>query len=244
MTLRDFIEEVESHDRSMVVFETGASNSEGIERIERFFDQGTISRERTPQLVTQFASLLPGEGVVAVSTLDEFDGDYLLVDSGFEIVGARSRDRIDTPEFVVRIDEATFLVAAGNTPLLTEMSHHIEELALERDGGTLWTGMQELSRLGEPRTYAIYERLADSDVESHVFGRSGDSDPDPGQGVETHGLRTAEILESWFVVYRGETVSAALVAVETEPGTFRGFWTFESEVAGRVGKYVRRTHES
>jgi hypothetical protein len=145
---------------------------------------------------------------------------------------------------VVRIDEATFLVAAGNTPLLTEMSHHIEELALERDAGTLWTGMQELSRLGEPQTYAIYERLADSDVESHVFGRSGDSDPDPGPGVETHGLETTEILESWFVVYRDEAVSAALVAVETEPGTFRGFWTFESEVADRVGEYVRRTYES
>jgi hypothetical protein len=240
MTLREFIEEAENRDRSMVVFETGADGSERIERIERFFDEGTVSREREPRLVAQFASLFPEEGVVAVSTLDEFDGDYLLVDSGFEVVGTRSRDRIDAPEFVVRVDDATFLVAAGNTPLLTEMSHHIEEFALHRDAGTLWTGMQELSRLGESRTYAIYERLADSGVESHVFGRSGESDPDPG--VRTHGDATPEILESWFVVYQGDAGSAALVAVETDPGTFRGFWTFESELADRVGEYVRRTY--
>lgn len=240
MILKDFIDEAESRDRSMVVFETGASGSDRIERIERFFDEDTLSRELEPRLVTQFASFLPEEEVVAVSTLEEFDGDYLLVDSGFEIVGTRPRDRIDTPEFVVRVDGGTFLVAAGNTPLLTEMSHHIEELALDCDAGTLWTGMQELSRLGEPRTRAIYERLADSDVESHVYGRSGESDPDPG--VDTRGYATTEIRESWFVVYQGDTGSAALVATEIEPGTFRGFWTFESELADRVGEYVRRTY--
>lgn len=240
MTLRDFIDEAESRDRSMVVFETETDGSEGLERLERFFDEVTVSREREPRLVAQFASVLPEEGVVAVSTLDEFDGDFILVDSGFEVVGTRSRDRIDTPEFVVRIDEATFLVAAGNTPLLTAMSHHIEEFALDRDAGILWTGMQELSRLSESRTYAMYERLAGSGVESHVFGRSGESDPDPG--VETHGDASTEILESWFVVYQGDAGSAALVAVETDPGTFRGFWTFESELADRVGEYVRRTY--
>jgi hypothetical protein len=242
MTLKDFIKEAENRDRSMVVFETEADESERLERLERFFDVGTVSREREPRLVAQFASILPKEEVVAVSTLDEFDGDFLLVDSGFEVVGTRSRDQIDAPEFVVRIDEVTFLVAAGNTPLLTEMSHHIEELALDRDAGTLWTGMQELSRLDESRTRGIYERLADSGVESHVFGQSGESDPDPG--VETHGDARTEILESWFVVYQDDAGSAALVAVETDPGTFRGFWTFESELADRVGEYVRRTYIS
>jgi hypothetical protein len=242
MTLKDFIDEAENRDRSMVVFETAETDAGRIERLERFFDEGTLSRERRPRLVTQFASVLPDEEVVAVSTLEEFDGDYLLVDSGFEIVGTRPRDRIEAPEFVVRVDGGTFLVAAGNTPLLTEMSHHIEELALDCDAGTLWTGMQELSRLGEPRTRAIYERLADSDVESHVYGRSGESDPDPG--VDTRGYATTEIRESWFVVYQGDTGSAALVATESEPGTFRGFWTFESELADRVGEYVRRTYRA
>ncbi|MEF8851708.1 MAG: DICT sensory domain-containing protein [Haloarculaceae archaeon] len=241
MTLRDFIEEAEDRDRSMVVFETGAGDgAESIERVARFFEDGTLSRGREPGLVTQFASFLPDEGLVAVSTLDEFDGDYLLVDSSFEVVGTLPRERIDAPELVVRVDEATFLVAAGNTPLLTEMSHHIEELALDRDAGTLWTGMQELSRLGEPRTRAVYERLADSGVEAHVFGRAGESDPDPG--VQTHGDATKEIRESWFVVYRADVASAALVATETEPGTFRGFWTFETDLADRVGEYVRRTY--
>lgn len=241
MTLEDFIEEAENRDRSMVVFEAGTGDAtESIDRIERFFDDVTVCREREPRLVTQFASFLPDENLVAVSTLDEFDGDFLLVDSSFEVVGLLPRDRIDAPELVVRVEEATFLVAAGNTPLLTEMSHHIEELALDCDVGTLTTGMQELSRLAEPRTRSIYERLATSGVETHVFGRPGGSDPE--LGIETHGLETDEITESWFVVYRADSGSAALVATEIEPDTYRGFWTFEADRVRDVLSYVRETY--
>jgi hypothetical protein len=241
MTLTDFIEETERQGRSMVVFKPNdEGDTEILDRIDRFFDDAVLSQESEPRLLTQFASFLPAENLVAVSTLDEFAGDFLLIDSSFEVVGTRARDRIETPELLVQFEEATFLVAAGNTPLLTEISHHIEELALHCNEGVVTTGMQELSRLAEPRTRSIYERLADSDVETHVFGRATGSSPE--LGIQTHALEDSEIADSWFVVYQSESASAALVATEVEPDTYRGFWTFESELTDRIDDYIRQTY--
>jgi hypothetical protein len=241
MTLADFIEETETRDCSLTVVEPGdGDGTKTLDRLERFFDDAILYQESEPKLLTQFASFLPEKNLVAVSTLDEFTGEFLLIDSNFEIVGTIPRDRIDTPELLVQFEAATFLVAAGNTPILTEISHHIEELALYCDAGTITTGMQELSRLGEPRTRSIYERLAASDVETHVFGRATGSSPE--LGIETHWLDNSEIANSWFVVYESESTSAALVATEIEPDTYRGFWTFESELTDRIGEYLRATY--
>jgi hypothetical protein len=241
MTLADFIDETETRDRSIVVSEPRTTDgTEMLDQLERFFDDGIVHREPKPRLRTQFASFLPEENLVAVSTLDEFAGEFLLIDSSFEVVGTLPRERIGTPELLVQFQEATFFVAAGNTPLLTEMSHHIEELAIHCDEGVVTTGMQELSRLSEPRTRSIYERLANTTVETHVLGHADGSSPE--LGIETHNLDNSEIAASWFVVYQSDAASAALVALEIEPNTYHGFWTFESELTGRLDEYLRQTY--
>jgi hypothetical protein len=240
MGLATYIDEVGQRTRSISVYDTG--DREGIERLSAFFGSVEVRGVTDhPGLISRFSAPVPDRDAVAISTIDELGGDYVLVDSEFEVVGTLPREELDVPEFVVRFDETTFRVAEGNKPLLNEMSRHIERLALRRDAGQLLTGVQELSRLRiESRTDETYRRLADSNVDTHVFGR-GDSD-DTDRESSVHESDAAEIADSWFVVFRDDDAGAALVAVETDPNTYRGFWTFERDLVEEIADYIERTY--
>lgn len=240
MGLATYIGEVGQRRRSISVYDTG--NREGIERLSSFFrDVEVLEVSEHPGILSRFSAPVPDRNIVAISTIDELGGDYVLVDPEFEVVGTLPREELDLPEFVVRFDETTFRVAEGNKPLLNEMSRHIERLALRRDAGQLLTGVQELSRLrGEPRTDEMYRQLADSNVDTHVFGR-GDSDYSDRE-ASVHENDAEEIADSWFVVFRDGDAGAALVAVETGPNTYRGFWTFERDLVEDVAEYIESTY--
>lgn len=75
----------------------------------------------------------------------------------------------------------------------------------------------------------------------------GEPDVDfPGNtGFETHTEVTEEVNQSRFVVFDGggnPTDKAATVALEEEPGSFRGFWTFDATFVDEVLAYVERTY--
>lgn len=243
MGILDFIEATATRERTLTVYSDGPEGRAGAERLESFFERVRVEAGENPGIVVQFASPVPERDAVAISTREEFDGDYVLVDADFEVVGTVAPEELSVPEYVVQVDEATFDVAEGTKYLLNAMSRHIEELALRCDEGKLLTGVQELSRLqNEARTHSTYDRLAESAVRTSVLGRPDVEDLDID--VDVRGRDDEEIATSWFVVYRtGDGSGAALVASEVAPGAYRGFWTFEASLANDVGEYLDTTYD-
>jgi hypothetical protein len=86
----------------------------------------------------------------------------------------------------------------------------------------------------------MYRRLTESPVETHVFGFA-DGDAVESQ-TTVHLSDGPEIADSWFVVFRDTDAGAALVATQTGPNTYRGFWTFEHDLVESVAAYVEETH--
>lgn len=242
MSLESYIDDVGQQTRSISVYETG--DPEGIKHLSEFFQNVQVEGvSNHPGIISRFSAPVPDHDAIAISTIDELDGDFVLVDSTFEIVGTLPREKLDVPDFVVRINKTTFGVAEGNKPLLNEMSRHIERLALRRGSGQLLTGVQEVSRLNdEPGTDNMYQKLAESTVETHVFGFADGNAVDSEASI--HLSDEPEIADSWFVVFHDDDddAGAALVAAQTGPNTYRGFWTFEHDLVESIAAYVEETY--
>lgn len=182
---------------------------------------------------------------IATSPLREIERTLLLVNSDLYITGTRSLDEIDTPEVVLNLDDVTFSVAGKQKFLLIHLSRHIEAMAARTVGGVLHSGFQDLSRITDERgTEAAYRQLVDRGVDVHVYGRDDWTDPFD-RPVTVHAHEEGEILDSWFVVHDGagdDDRKAALVAVETGPNEYRGFWTFEAAIVDDVLAYIDRTY--
>lgn len=88
----------------------------------------------------------------------------------------------------------------------------------------------------------MYERLADSETDTHVYGVP-DWQPPPDFDVTMHGGWSDEFRDAWFVVFVPEDRSAphaALVAIETEPRVWDGFWTYDEERVTTINEYIQR----
>lgn len=116
---------------------------------------------------------------------------------------------------------------------LVVVSRFIERRALGAGDGVLRSTFQRLSRLGrESGTRAVYQRLAQTDLSVHVYGRD-DWDVPETLTVETH------TGYPWCVVFRPPADSdphAALLALETGSNEWVGTWTYD---AGRVRRIER-----
>lgn len=85
-------------------------------------------------------------------------------------------------------------------------------------------------------TRRVYRRLAESDVEVHVYGVP-DTEPEEWDGLTVHPTAAEEIRDSWFVVYDGgwdPDGKAALLVQESDPGTYDGFWTYRTALTDRI----------
>lgn len=188
---------------------------------------------------------------MAVSSLGAVRDELLLVNSDIYVTGARELEAVQTPDVVAELDELPFTVTGDpehrkEKLLLIEMSRHIEAMAWQAGEGRLATGFQSLSRLERERgTRRVYARLgAETDVDTHVYG-APDADPSV-PGVTIHGVDDDEISRAWFVVYdSGEHAdeAAGLVAVEREPRTWEGCWTYDADRVRAVLDYLERTYE-
>jgi len=127
--------------------------------------------------------------------------------------------------------------------LLITISRHIERLAIESEGGKHRASFQRLSRIDDERgTRYAYEKLADSPVETHIYGIP-DWSPPVELDVTMHGGWSQDFRKSWFVVFKPEGEAAdhaALLAIETEPRIWEGFWTYDPETVDRVNGYIER----
>ncbi|SNR63400.1 hypothetical protein SAMN06264855_1251 [Halorubrum vacuolatum] len=139
--------------------------------------------------------------------------------------------------------------------LLITISRFIERTAWRAGSGTLRSSFQRLSRLSEEiGTQRVYERVPKAGVDTHVYGVADEYPTD--LDVTVHAGETSDFTDTWFVVYRPEdgprTVpdaesdfergvngGVALLAVETEPRLWQGYWTFDPERLERIDGYIR-----
>jgi hypothetical protein len=177
---------------------------------------------------------------LAVSPFDAVRDELLLVNADIYVTGTRGLAGVETPDVIEHLDELPFTVSgrpddSKEKLLLIQISRHIEAMAWQAGEGRLATGFQYLSRVDdESGTRRVYDHLGtETGVDAHVYGVP-DTDLDL-PGVTVHAEDTDELRKMWFVVYQSSVhphESAALVAVETEPETWEGCWTYDP---GRVG---------
>jgi len=157
------------------------------------------------------------------------------------------------PDVLTGLTDTEFTVAgypASNKEklVLIMISRFIEQLALVTGEGRLDSTFQRLSRLDdEYGTRTMYERLADSEVETHIYGIRDDPDVVTELDVHVHGGDTAAYRRSWVVVSGPDDASqlvetkpthAALVAIETGPNVWRGVWTYDESRVRRIQSHV------
>lgn len=141
-------------------------------------------------------------------------------------------------------NRVTFGIDSARRVELGRISRLFELAAWRTGTGSLHAGFQRFSRLErEPETAEIYRALVDAGVDVHIYGR-GDVTVDLGD-VTVHEETAEEIGNHWFVVYDGggdPDEMGAVLAREEHDGTFRGFWTYQPELAAGLLEYLRERY--
>lgn len=250
MPLETLLDVADDRDVSLVVVNREAPRP--IQSLlETLFDTQTVSvrEEHVPEADVDVVYLVEDEDVVASSPLSAVRDSILLVNSDLYITGARGPDEVDPPDVIDGLEGCRFRLRGypesnKEKLLLITISRYIERLALESDGGTHRASFQRLSRLEDERgTRYVYEELANSPVETHVYGIP-DWRPPAEFDVTMHGGWSRDFRDSWFVLFTpdgGTADSAALLAIETSPRTWEGFWTYDAETVDRLNRYIERT---
>ncbi|WP_255151288.1 DICT sensory domain-containing protein [Halorarius halobius] len=246
--LRVFAERSGGPSRSLVVL--NSSEPAPLPRLlEQAFEAQNVTVEVTRDVeeVTDLVVLVVDGEVVASSSLDELMDAYLLVNSDLYRTGTSGIDKYAAPEVLTGLHDTSFRLRGfphsnKEKLLLVLISRHIESLALDAGDGTLRSSFQRLSRLDDERgTREVYERLGDTDVDTHVYGVPDIDREMLPDAVDVHGGRTPVHRDSWFVVFdspNGEGEPAALVAIEEAENEWLGRWTFDAEQVAEVADVV------
>lgn len=250
MPLERFLDAPDGPNRSLTV--VNRTQPEPFQRmIEKLFDgQDVRTAEGSSQ---QFAEntvlLLEGEDVVAKSQLEELQDSILMVNSDLYSTGTRDLENTNVPAVIEELTDIRFSLQGypesnSEKLLLILISRYIERLAFEHGDGTLRSSFQRLSRIADEQgTRRVYERVADTDVDVHVYGQP-DWTPTPEFPVTMHGGYTADFRDSWFVIHtppdESATRAGALLAIEDEPRSWEGFWTYDDALVEDMAAYVRR----
>ena len=235
MTLRDFVDEIASNRRTLTVYAPDPD-----EALERYFETRNVTVRHEP---------IPDDGsggFVVVTADGEFVGS-LGADAVRELVLPTVDKRELGPNESIRVPmnllaDTTFVSFDARQLLVA--TREIEDRAYRRGRGTLRAGFQSLERLATQR--GKYETLAgEARLDVHVYGRP-DADPDLPDAT-IHGEDADEIAACWFVIFDGggdDRQACALLAeeVESDPRSFRGFWTYDPETVADVDEYLRATY--
>jgi hypothetical protein len=215
-----------------------------------------------PGDIENLVLLMEDDEVVAGSTLGELGDAVLFVNSDLYITGSRSLSDVDLPSVISGLDDATFTLRGypesnRQKLLLITISRFIERAAWTAGDGTLRSSFQRLSRIDdEVGTREVYERVADTGVDTHLYGVPDELPADLDAVI--HAGDDPDFTDSWFVVYRppegphpaesdpdsdlvrGVEGGVGLLAVETEPRVWRGLWTFDADRVSRLNRYIER----
>jgi len=241
-SLRSIFDDVRSGAPTLTVCNyEGESEALGV--IERYFDRHGVDVRQASLDVAQPSSvalLHHGDNLLASETVTALLG-AIDIDSATD-EGFKQRQ---TSDLLTNLEQSVFGAAAADKPLLIDVSHNVELLANRVGTGRLHAGFQQLSNLvDDEQASRIYERLAKSGVEVHVYGA-----PDTTtelSGVTVHEDDGEEMAESWFVVYDGggnPNQRAALLAIERDStDVFEGFWTYDADIVGPLDAYLTTTY--
>jgi hypothetical protein len=250
--LNSFLDTPSEPGRSLVVLNrTEPEPIQGM--LENLLDGQAVGiEERLDDEYDEDTVLLVEEGeVIGSSRLQELEDAILLVNSDLFITGTRDLEGTQVPTVIEGLTEHPFELRGypeSNTEklLLILISRHIEKIAYAAGRGTLRTSFQRLSRLvDEKGTREVYETVADTGVDVHVYGQP-DWVPPEEFDVTMHGGYNQDFRRSWFVLYepppgeRGSHDPAALLAIETEPRVWKGFWTYRAPLVGEIATHIRR----
>jgi len=228
MSLSELIAGVESHERTLTVF--NADESVTADLRERFADRNIDVVSETT------GSGRPG----TVLTLSDADNVYTAtdIDTFYETVAERDRHLGDEENRTIldHLDETLF--TSWSIQRMVAASREIEDRAWRVGQGSLYAGFQTLSTLkGE---LDRYDRLGGSAVEVHAYAVP-DTEPPANSSFRLHLDRGEEVANSWFVVFDDGTPGGdetsqkcALVAEEREPRKFYGFWTYDDSTVAYI----------
>ncbi|RDZ52619.1 histidine kinase [Haloferax sp. Atlit-4N] len=216
-----------------------------------------------------------GRTVVATSPLEDVMNTVLLVNSDLYKTGQTKLDEFELPSVLTRLDDVPFSLRGypesdKEKLLLVALSRYIERHAWRAGDGRLRSSFQRLSRIEDERgTRAVYQKVAATDVQTHVYGIP-DWTPPFNSELMSHGGYTEDFCDSWFVVYTppdgapggatgtggaadGEKAGdergidgvtpghpVALLALETEPKRWEGYWTFRPSLVADIDRYISR----
>lgn len=195
-----------------------------------------------------------GQEVIASSPMAALNETVLLVNSDLYKTRSTGFDLPEFPAVLTGLENLSFRLRGypesdSEKLLLIVISRHIERLAWQHDSGTLRASFQRLSRIDDERgTRAVYEKLADSAVQTHVYGIPDWNHP-LEMDITTHGGYSDDFRESWFVVYTPsdagepnetgpEYCYAALLAIEVAPREWEGYWTFDRPLVEELDDYI------
>jgi hypothetical protein len=248
-SLRSFFDELEAPDRHLVLL--NRSSPDPVRNLlDSLFDGQPVSLSEEASGSAgddDVVALVEDGAVIARSTLGELLESVLLINSDLYKTGAIELDEVALPAVFEGLDEVPFRVRgypASNKEklLLIIISRVIERIAAEHGTGTLRASFQRLSRIDDERgTRSVYERVAGSGVDVHVYG-VGDADSLSGLPLTVHTGTSYPYRRSWFVVFTppegGDGDHVALLALEDEPNVWDGFWTFRPELVTRIERYI------
>ncbi|SFS44200.1 DICT sensory domain-containing protein [Halostagnicola kamekurae] len=246
MSLKDVIEAADRSELTLAVINREAPQPLQSMLEDLVTDQPvSIEEQDRPDEAADMVYLLEDDAVVATSPLRELSESILFGNSDLYITGTRGPLDVDLPEVIAALENTRFRVrgypdSSKEKLLLITISRYIEGLSLERGDGIHRASFQRLSRIDDERgTRAVYRRLSETSAETHVYGVP---DRDPQFDVTVHGGQSREIRDSWFVVSVPDETGthAALVALETGPRTWEGFWTFDPATVTELDAYIRR----
>jgi DICT domain-containing protein len=245
-SLGAFVDEAKPSAKSLVLLNRSRPVEVASLLDRAFADQSvSVADVSLPAGPEDVVCLVEDGHVTAATPLSRLEETFLLVNSD------RYRTSVDDepfPSVLTGMDDVAFTVRGfprrnKEKLLLVVISRFIERRALAADGGELHATFQRLSRLDDERgTRQMYERLARSDVDAHVYGVLDDPTAVETLDLTVHAGDHAAYRDSWVVLFAppdgGDHV--ALVAVETGPNRWRGTWTYEPSRVERVRTFLNR----
>jgi len=199
------------------------------------------------------------EGFVTIRQAGEFlcsvDVDVLagFFEPSLTLPGRNRSDDWALATFLDSLDETLFHTASRRQ--LLAASREFEDRAWRVGAGRLTTGFQRPAALEAQRSG--YKHLADRGLDVHVYF-DGDWNTATIPGVRMHAIRNDEIGQFWFVAFDGGPESGmtpgegepgrpsqacALLARETEPGSYSGFWTYDQARVESLLDYLTETYQ-
>lgn len=250
MSLRQFLNGQKAIERALVI--ANRNQPEQLRSmLEGAFERQsvTVGEETTGRYPEDTVLLLDGDGeVLAESPLDAVADTLLFTNSDAFVTGSVSLEDADLPDVLVGLENVLFRLRGyprshKEKLLLIAVSRHIERVAWSRDGGTLRSSFQQLSRISdESGTERVYRRLADSGVEVHVYGLDTDGGPPDDLEVAVHSGSGEDYRDSWFVVHippDDEADPVALLAIQDDSGVWDGFFTTDRASVLPIDEYIR-----